>query len=100
MKENVREQCHPLVLGWSCESESLRSFCYLMYTSGSTGKPKGVCGTETGLLNRFLWMHEKYPLLEGDVVLFKTTISFIDHMQEFLGVVLSTCTLVIPLSIS
>ncbi|KAL8542513.1 hypothetical protein ACS0TY_003394 [Phlomoides rotata] len=96
MKENVREQCHPLVLGWPCESESLRSFCYLMYTSGSTGKPKGVCGTETGLLNRFLWMHEKYPLHEGDVVLFKTAISFIDHLQEFLGAVLSTCTLVIP----
>lgn len=37
-----------------------------------------------------------YPLHEGDVVLFKTSISFIDHMQEFLGAVLSTCTLVIP----
>lgn len=37
-----------------------------------------------------------YPLHEGDVVLFKTSISFIDHMQEFLGSVLSTCTLVIP----
>ena len=37
-----------------------------------------------------------YPLHEGDVVLFKTSISFIDHMQEFLGSILSTCTLVIP----
>lgn len=49
-----------------------------------------------GLLNRYLWMQEKYPLHEEDVVLFKTAISFIDHMQEFLGAVLSTCTLVIP----
>lgn len=142
MKENIKEQCHPLVSGWPCESESLRSFCYLMYTSGSTGKPKGVCGTEigeisrqlcinfflltqtsrkllhlsefkfpilftydmvsyqqhpfVGLLNRFLWMQETYPLHEGDVVLCKTAISFIDHMQEFLGAVLSSCTLVIP----
>lgn len=39
-----------LLLGWPCESERLRSFCYLMYTSGSTGKPKGVCGTEVGEL--------------------------------------------------
>lgn len=38
------------LLGWPCESERLRSFCYLMYTSGSTGKPKGVCGTEVGEL--------------------------------------------------
>ncbi|KAK6143083.1 hypothetical protein DH2020_023431 [Rehmannia glutinosa] len=94
--ENIKEQSLPLLLGWPCESESLISFCYVMYTSGSSGKPKGVCGTEIGLLNRFLWMQEMYPLHEGDVVLFKTAISFIDHMQEFLGAVLSTCTLVIP----
>ncbi|KAH6767584.1 hypothetical protein C2S52_018567 [Perilla frutescens var. hirtella] len=96
MKKNIKEQSHSLILGWPCESESLRSFCYLMYTSGSTGKPKGVCGTEIGLLNRLLWMQDMYPLHEGDAVLFKTAISFIDHMQEFLGAVLSTCTLVIP----
>ncbi|KAI3448987.1 hypothetical protein Pfo_005652 [Paulownia fortunei] len=96
VKENIKEQSHSLLLGWPCESESLRSFCYLIYTSGSSGKPKGVCGTEIGLLNRFLWMQEMYPLHEGDVVLFKTAISFIDHMQEFLGAVLSSCTLVIP----
>lgn len=49
-----------------------------------------------GLLNRFLWMQEMYPVHEGDVVLFKTAISFIDHIQEFVGPILSTCTLVIP----
>ncbi|KAK4416134.1 putative acyl-activating enzyme 19 [Sesamum alatum] len=96
VKENIKEQSHPLLMAWPCESESSRSFCYLMYTSGSSGNPKGVCGTELGLLNRFLWMQEVYPLYEGDVVLFKTAISFIDHMQEFLGAVLTTCTLVIP----
>ncbi|KAL1540032.1 putative acyl-activating enzyme 19 isoform X2 [Salvia divinorum] len=95
LKETINRQSR-LILGWPCENESLRSFCYLMYTSGSTGKPKGVCGTEIGLLNRFLWMQDMYPLHEGDAVLFKTSISFIDHMQEFLGSVLSTCTLVIP----
>ncbi|KAK4397163.1 putative acyl-activating enzyme 19 [Sesamum angolense] len=96
VKENIKEQSHPLLMAWPCESESPRSFCYLMYTSGSSGNPKGVCGTEIGLLNRFLWMQEAYPLHDGDVVLFKTAISFIDHMQEFLGAVLTTCTLVIP----
>lgn len=47
-KESIKELSHPLILGWPCECDSLRSFCYLMYTSGSTGKPKGVCGTEIG----------------------------------------------------
>lgn len=51
MTDNIKEQSHPLLLDWPCESESLRSFCYLMYTSGSTGKPKGVCGTELGELS-------------------------------------------------
>lgn len=47
VKETINRQSR-LILGWPCENESLRSFCYLMYTSGSTGKPKGVCGTEIG----------------------------------------------------
>ncbi|KAL6513509.1 hypothetical protein OROGR_020995 [Orobanche gracilis] len=54
VKGIIKEQSHPLLLGWPCESESLRSFCYLMYTSGSSGNPKGVCGTEIGLLNQFV----------------------------------------------
>ncbi|KAL0339192.1 UNVERIFIED_CONTAM: putative acyl-activating enzyme 19 [Sesamum angustifolium] len=51
MKENIKEQSHPLLMAWPCESESSRSFCYLMYTSGSSGNPKGVCGTEIGELS-------------------------------------------------
>ncbi|GFQ06014.1 putative acyl-activating enzyme 19 [Phtheirospermum japonicum] len=80
VKEIIKKQSHPLRLGWPCESESLRSFCYLMYTSGSSGKPKGVCGTEIGLLNRFSWMQEMYPLHGGDVVLFKTAGYFINRL--------------------
>ncbi|KAM7272379.1 hypothetical protein ACFE04_027042 [Oxalis oulophora] len=81
---------------WPCEKKRRRSFCYLMYTSGSTGKPKGVCGTEQGLLNRFDWMQASYPLYFDDRILFKTAISFIDHIQEFLGAILVACTVVIP----
>ncbi|XP_051123700.1 putative acyl-activating enzyme 19 [Andrographis paniculata] len=96
IKDSIRKQPTPSRLAWPCKCERLRSFCYLIYTSGSSGKPKGVCGTEAGLLNRFLWMQEMYPPDEGDVMLFKTAISFIDHMQEYIGAMLSTCTLVIP----
>ncbi|OQU75702.1 hypothetical protein SORBI_3010G009200 [Sorghum bicolor] len=67
-----------------------------MFTSGSTGKPKGVCGTEKGLLNRFLWMQRRNPLCSDDVLLFKTSVSFVDHLQEFLSAVLTCTTLVIP----
>nr|XP_043608968.1 putative acyl-activating enzyme 19 [Erigeron canadensis] len=81
---------------WPCESKRLRPFCYLMYTSGSTGKPKGVCGTEQGLLNRFLWMQDMYPLSGEEILMFKTSVGFIDHLQEILGALLTSCTLVIP----
>ncbi|CAD5333204.1 unnamed protein product [Arabidopsis thaliana] len=81
---------------WPCKKERQRKFCYLMYTSGSTGKPKGVCGTEQGLLNRFLWMQELYPVVGEQRLAFKTSVGFIDHLQEFLGAILSSTPLVIP----
>uniref|UniRef100_A0ACD5ZIQ7 Uncharacterized protein n=1 Tax=Avena sativa TaxID=4498 RepID=A0ACD5ZIQ7_AVESA len=83
-------------LAWPCERERPREFCYVMFTSGSTGRPKGVCGTEKGLLNRFLWMQRRNPLCSDDVLLFKTSVSFVDHLQEFLSAVLTSTTLVIP----
>uniref|UniRef100_A0A0D9WL05 4-coumarate--CoA ligase n=1 Tax=Leersia perrieri TaxID=77586 RepID=A0A0D9WL05_9ORYZ len=81
---------------WPCDCEKPREFCYVMFTSGSTGKPKGVCGTEKGLLNRFLWMQRWKPLCSDDVLLFKTSVSFVDHLQEFLSAVLTCTTLIIP----
>ncbi|XP_051198011.1 putative acyl-activating enzyme 19 isoform X2 [Lolium perenne] len=83
-------------LPWPCERERPREFCYVMFTSGSTGRPKGVCGTEKGLLNRFLWMQIRNPLCSDDVLLFKTSVSFVDHLQEFLSAVLTSTTLIIP----
>ncbi|KAF3447578.1 hypothetical protein FNV43_RR12765 [Rhamnella rubrinervis] len=88
----------PADLAWPCECESgtERLFCYLMYTSGSTGKPKGVCGTEQGLLNRFWWMQDLCSLHGEELLLFKTSVGFIDHLQEFLSAILTGCTLFIP----
>ncbi|XP_044482387.1 putative acyl-activating enzyme 19 isoform X3 [Mangifera indica] len=98
MEQIVEETIRPSELNsaWHCESQRQRLFCYLMYTSGSTGKPKGVCGTEQGLLNRFIWMQDSYPLNGDEVLLFKTSISFVDHLQEFLSAILTACSLVIP----
>ncbi|CAN1765498.1 Putative acyl-activating enzyme 19 [Linum perenne] len=83
-------------LVWPCQRDSQRLFCYLMYTSGSTGVPKGVCGTEQGLLNRFQWMNDLYPVGSEEILIFKASISFVDHLQEFLCAMLSACTVVIP----
>ncbi|RDY02984.1 putative acyl-activating enzyme 19, partial [Mucuna pruriens] len=94
--KNLQECSGPTDLAWPCANEKKRSFCYLMYTSGSTGKPKGVCGTEQGLSNRFLWMQGMYPLNGQELLLFKSSVSFIDHLQEFLGAILTACVLVIP----
>lgn len=41
-------------------------------------------------------MQDLYPLCGEEVSLFKTSISFIDHLQEFLSAILSNCTLVVP----
>ncbi|XP_020114799.1 putative acyl-activating enzyme 19 isoform X2 [Ananas comosus] len=96
MKPGLGKQFDQPDLAWPCENKRQRKFCYLMYTSGSTGKPKGVCGTERGLLNRFSWMQGLITLCAEDVLLFKTSISFIDHLQEFLSAILTGTILIIP----
>ncbi|PWA36315.1 Acyl carrier protein-like protein [Artemisia annua] len=96
MKTILNENLASPSLLWPCGNKRARPFCYLMYTSGSTGTPKGVCGTEQGLLNRFLWMQDMYPLCGEESLLFKTSVGFIDHLQEILGALLTGCTLVIP----
>jgi amino acid adenylation domain-containing protein/non-ribosomal peptide synthase protein (TIGR01720 family) len=49
---------------------------YVMFTSGSTGRPKGVVVPHEGVVNRLLWMQDRYPLDAGDVVLQKTPATF------------------------
>lgn len=41
-------------------------------------------------------MQESYPFQKEEILFFKASISFIDHLQEFLGAMLANCTLVIP----
>ncbi|WP_249930808.1 AMP-binding protein, partial [Paenibacillus polymyxa] len=49
---------------------------YVIYTSGSTGKPKGVMVEHHSVLNRILWMHDRYGLSAEDTILQKTTFTF------------------------
>ncbi|XVE62376.1 hypothetical protein DITRI_Ditri06bG0113500 [Diplodiscus trichospermus] len=41
-------------------------------------------------------MQELYPMHREELLLFKTPISFVDHLQEFLVASLTACTLVVP----
>ncbi len=49
---------------------------YVIYTSGTTGAPKGAMVSHRSAVNRINWMHKKYPLMSGDVILQKTPYTF------------------------
>ncbi|HBR1409233.1 TPA: enterobactin non-ribosomal peptide synthetase EntF [Klebsiella pneumoniae] len=56
---------------------------YIFFTSGSTGRPKGVMVGQTAIVNRLLWMQDRYPLSADDVVAQKTPCSFDVSVWEF-----------------
>jgi amino acid adenylation domain-containing protein len=58
---------------------------YVIYTSGSTGSPKGVEGTHHASMNRFSWMWNAYPFLDGEICCQKTFLGFVDSIWEIFG---------------
>lgn len=56
---------------------------YIIFTSGSTGRPKGVMVGQTAIVNRLLWMQDRYPLSADDVVAQKTPCCFDVSVWEF-----------------
>tara|TARA_Y100001934_G_scaffold21990_1_gene24805 strand:- start:1801 stop:4953 length:3153 start_codon:yes stop_codon:yes gene_type:complete len=68
---------------------------YVIYTSGSTGRPKGVINTHAAIVNRLLWMQERYQLNESDRVLQKTPIGFDVSVWEFFWPLISGAKLVL-----
>ncbi len=56
---------------------------YIIFTSGSTGRPKGVMVGQTAIVNRLLWMQDRYPLSAQDVVAQKAPCSFDVSVWEF-----------------
>ncbi|WP_433682548.1 non-ribosomal peptide synthase/polyketide synthase [Nocardia sp. CA-119907] len=49
---------------------------YVIFTSGSTGKPKGVAVAHASVVNQIEWIADEYGIGSGDVVLFKTPVTF------------------------
>ncbi|MFD8689678.1 amino acid adenylation domain-containing protein [Streptomyces sp. NPDC059651] len=56
---------------------------YVIFTSGSTGRPKGVVVPHSAIVNRLLWMQDRYRLGPGDRVLQKTPSGFDVSVWEF-----------------
>jgi amino acid adenylation domain-containing protein len=57
----------------------------VLYTSGSTGRAKGVLGTHRATQNVLAWLWQAYPFSSEEVACQKTSMSFVDSMQELLG---------------
>ncbi|SMC48906.1 non-ribosomal peptide synthetase [Lentzea albidocapillata] len=68
---------------------------YVIYTSGSTGKPKGVVVPQSGIVNRLLWMQDRYHLTPSDRVLQKTPSSFDVSVWEFFWPLITGAVLVV-----
>nr|QEO74068.1 condensation domain-containing protein [uncultured bacterium] len=58
---------------------------YVLFTSGSSGRPKAVVGTHGGLAARLAWGQRTLPVSPQDVVIAKSSISFVDGSTELLG---------------
>ncbi len=76
---------------WKVNSAQL---AYIIYTSGSTGKPKGVMVAHRQIVNRLLWMQQRFPLSDSDAVLQKTPFSFDASIWEFFVPLLAGARLV------
>ncbi|MEV7548727.1 amino acid adenylation domain-containing protein [Amycolatopsis sp. NPDC089917] len=68
---------------------------YLIYTSGSTGRPKGVLVEHAAIVNRLLWMGERYGFDAGDRILQKTPATFDVSVWEFFLPLITGATLVV-----
>lgn len=66
---------------------------YILFTSGSTGTPKGVMIEHHSVVNLISCIQKKYPLQQGDVVLFKSPYTFDGSIWELFGWMLMGGTL-------
>ncbi|AOM80159.1 non-ribosomal peptide synthetase [Pedobacter steynii] len=69
---------------------------YVIYTSGSTGKPKGVMIEHHSVVNRLLWMQDRYGIGASDLLIQKTPISFDVSVWELFWWSVSGAGLYVP----
>lgn len=77
IKDEIYNTCHTYFVDYNkLENEvnlniniELDDNIYAIFTSGSTGIPKAAINKHCGILNRFLYMNERYCIDENDVIL-------------------------------
>ncbi|WP_409060181.1 amino acid adenylation domain-containing protein [Streptomyces sp. SYP-A7185] len=72
-----------------------RNPAYVLFTSGSTGRPKGAANSHHALVNRLLWMQDRYRLDGTDRVLHKTPIGFDVSVWELTWALLTGARIVL-----
>ncbi|MFD5797635.1 amino acid adenylation domain-containing protein [Streptomyces diastatochromogenes] len=68
---------------------------YVIFTSGSTGRPKGVVVAHEGIVNRLVWMQQRFGLSAADRVVQKTPFGFDVSVWEFFWPLLEGAGLVV-----
>lgn len=68
---------------------------YVIFTSGSTGDPKGVVVAHRAIVNRLLWMADRYAITADDRILQKTPATFDVSVWEFFLPLIRGATLVV-----
>ena len=82
-------------------SISSRSLAYVMHTSGSTGRPKGIAIEHRSVMNFLESMRNEPGILEDDVLLAVTTISFdISVLEIFLPLIVGARVLMVSREVS
>ncbi|CAL4162707.1 unnamed protein product, partial [Meganyctiphanes norvegica] len=79
-------------VGFKLSGETIAT---ILYTSGSTGIPKGVRVSHRAALNRLTWQWQSFPYQKDEVCCFKTALTFVDHVSEIFGSLLTGHKLVV-----
>lgn len=69
---------------------------YVIYTSGSSGTPKGTINKYEGIINRFLYMNDRYGVKDNDVVLLTSNHVFDASIWQLLWPLINGLKVIIP----
>lgn len=71
---------------------------YAFFTSGTTGIPKACLNSQQGILNRLMYMNERYKFTKNDVVLQNSNYMFDASLWQLLWPLINGAKVVIPVN--
>ena len=69
---------------------------YAIFTSGTTGEPKGAINKHLGIVNRFLYMNNRYKITEGDTILLTSNHAFDSSVWQMFWPLINGNATVLP----